>query len=433
MVLCLSTPAARAQVFVRSIPASTQAGGSQSHEIVSTDELDAVTPAAKPSVSPAVPTSEDTNRLIEQYRHEAGPLGPSKWFSSSTWTFYFGVGIAYDDNIRISTGTRKEGDEITTLSGGVSLSLGDTVKKQAGFLTFSYSAAENLFATHSSEDDFDQDAALDARYVWDRLSVELMSGFRAVHDPVSDTAQRERRYLYEESLTFQYRYGDKLFLQSRFSYDRSDPAFAASNQQYSWENAADYQVTSKIKLGVGLVVGRLEIEGVPGETFGQPLARFQYQLTDKVSVLAQAGADIRYRGWYSGQMVTPVFALEGLWTPDDDTTVSLSGFRRVDASESIIGEQYVNSTIGLTFRRRFLQRYYVLANASYTHGDYENISTTNLPSRVDDYFSLRGGIGYHAAKYLDFGLFYLHQRNDSSLASYAFTSNRVYLQSNLVF
>ena len=56
------------------------------------------------------------------------------------------------------------------------------------------------------------------------LSVELTSGFRAVHDPVSDTAERERRYVFEESLAFQYRYGDKTFLQSRLSYDRSDPA-----------------------------------------------------------------------------------------------------------------------------------------------------------------------------------------------------------------
>ncbi len=274
---------------------------------------------------------------------------------------------------------------------------------------------------------------LDARYAWGRLSVELLSDFRSVHDPVSDTAERERRYVFDESLTFKYLYGDKMTLESRFSYDQSDPAFAASNQQYAWENAADYLVTSKIKLGVGLVVGRLEIEGVPGETFGEPLARFQYQLTDKVSVLAQGGADFRYRGWVSGQRVTPVFALEGVWTPDADTTVSLSGFRRVDASESIIGDQFVNSTIGLTYRRQFLQRFYALANASYTHGDYENISTTTLPSREDDYFSIRGGLGYHAAKYLDFGLFYLHQRNDSSLASYSFTSNRVYLQSNVIF
>ena len=424
---------ARAQVFVRTAPPSNGADNAQTHEIVSTDELDAVTPAAKPSVPPPGPDAEDTNRLVEQYRREAGPLGPSKLFSLTPWSFFFGVGAAYDANLRVSTGTRKQADEITTLSGGVSLSLGDAVKKQGGYLTFSYAGTENLFAIHSSEDDFDQDAKLDARYVWERLSVELMSGFQAVHDPVSDTAERERRYLYQESLTFQYRYGDKTFLQSRFSYDRSDPAFAASNQQYSWENSADYQVTSKVKLGFGLVVGRLEIDEVPGETFGQPLGRFQYQLTDKVSVLAQAGVDIRYRGWISGQMITPVFALEGIWTPDDDTTVSVSGFRRVDASESIIGEQFVNSTVGITFRRRFLRRYYALANAGYTHGDYETISDAILPSREDDYFSIRAGFGYHAAKYLDLGLFYLHQRNDSSLATYSFTSNRVYLQSNLVF
>ncbi len=420
-------------MFVRSTPPSGQSSGTPTREIVSTDELDAVTPSAKPPATPGAPSSEDTDRLIEQYRREAGPLGPSKLFSLTKWDLYFGLGVAYDDNIRVSTGVRKQADEITMLSGGASLSLGDAVKKQNGYLTFSYSAAENLFAIHSSEDDFDQDAMLDVRYVWERLSAELTSNFRAVHDPVSDTAERERRYLFDEALTFRYLYGDKTFLESRLSYDRSDPAFAASNQQYAWENSVDYLVTSKIKLGFGVVVGRLEIEDVPGETFGQPLARFQYEVTDKITVATQVGADIRDRGGRSGETVTPVFALEGTWTPDDNTTVTASGFRRVDASESIVGEQYVNSTIAVSLRRRFLRQYYALASASYTHGDYEDVSNTALPSREDDYFSLRGGLGYHAAKYLDLGFFYVHQRNDSSLASYSFTSNRVYLQSNLLF
>ena len=433
VLLWLFASGARAQEFVRTAPPLTRGNPIPPPGVSSTDDLDTVTPAAKPSTAPDALSAEDTNRMVEQYRQEAGPLGPSRLFSVAKWGFFAGVGVAYDDNIRITSGPSKEADEITTLSGGLSLSLGDYLKRQAGFLLFKYALTENLFAVHSSENSLDQDGSLDARYDWDRFSVELMSGFREVHDPVSDVAQRERRYDFDEALTLRYHYGDKTTFLSRFSFDRSDPQFEAANQQYSWENAADYQVMDKVKLGVGAVIGRLQVEGQRGETFGQPLVRFAYEVTDKIYVLAQGGADIRNRGTIAGQMVTPVFAVEGRWTPDDDTTVSVNGFRRVDASESITGDDFVNSTIEIYGRRQFLHRYYALASAGYTHGDYEQVTLNNQPSREDNYFSVRVGLGFQAAKYLDFGLFYLHRRNDSSLGAYSYTSNRVYLQSNLVF
>ena len=429
----LFAPALMAQEYIRYIPVPVRTSNQPGANVYATDELEPGAQAPNPAASSSPLSPEEADQLIQQYKREAGSLGPNRLFSATNMSFRAGVGIAYDDNIRINTGSGKQGDEIISLNGGATLSLGDYLKKHGGFLIFDYACAENLFVNHSGQDAFDQDAFLDGQYRWDRLSVELISRFQVLHDASYDIDQRERRYIYDEALRFTYHYSDKIDLLSRFNYDSDDPSTGESNQQYSWENALDYQVWDKVKLGAGLVIGRLEAQGQSGETFEQPLARFTYQATDKVFVLAQGGLDIRERGSSADDKLTPVFTLEALWTPDLDTTASVSGYRQVDASESVLGQDFTETTVKVAFRRRFLKRYFAVASAQYTHADYERVTFENLPVRTDDYYTVRIGCEYQAVKFLDLSLFYRRQQDASTWSVYSYASNRVYFEAKFVF
>ena len=200
-----------------------------------------------------------------------------------------------------------------------------------------------------------------------------------------------------------------------------------------WGLSADYQVFDKIKLGVGLGVGHLEADGGLEETYEQLLARLEYQVTGKVSVIAEAGVDVRERGSYAGDEATPIFALQGRWTPYDGTTLTFEGYRRVNASESITGEDFTESDVQFELRQRFLRHYYALADAGYQHSDYEDVTASTLPARADNYYFFRLGADYEAAKYFDVGLFYQREQNDSTRSSYSYASNRVYLQSHFIY
>ncbi len=435
-IVSLAARLAPGQEFVRIVPNRAGMTDAQRRGLYTTADLGGETPPTAPAdgVSGTLSPGE-TDRLVDQYRREAGTLGPNRWFSASKLGFHFGVGVAYDDNIRTSIGGNgNEGDEITTLTGGVDVSLGDYLDRQNTFIIFDYNLTENIFATHSDEDALDQDGLFDAMYRRQRFSGEFVSRFQSLHDPTADTAERERRYLYNEELNFQYRYGDKTTLAARLDYDRIDAAEGDSNHQYALEISADYQVFDKVKLGVGFGVGRLEADGGLEETYEQLLARLEYQLTGKVSLVAQGGVDIRERGSYAGDGVTPVFSLQGRWTPYDGTTLTLGGYRHVNASESIAGEDFTEATVQLDLRQRFYQRFNLLAGAGYTHSDYENVTRTAFqPARTDDYYFVRIGADYEAAKYFDVGLFYQRTQNDSTQSSYSYASNRVYLQSHFVY
>ena len=241
-MVCVAARLAPGQEFVRVAPNPVGMTEAQRQGLYTTADLGGGTsPAAPADGVNGTLSPEETDRLIDQYRREAGTLGPNRWFSASKLGFHFGVGVAYDDNIRSTIGgTGNDGDEITTLTGGVDVSLGDYLERQNTFIIFDYTLTENLFATHGSEDALDQDGLFDAMYRQERFSGEFISRFQSLHDPTADTAERERRYLYDEELNFQYRYGDKTTLGARFDYDRIDAALGDSNQQYSVELSADY-------------------------------------------------------------------------------------------------------------------------------------------------------------------------------------------------
>ena len=432
---CLLARTAPAQDFVAHVPLhplTTDIGrdGVYAEEEVQGDPLPNNDPEPVETLSP-----EETARRIEQYRREAGKLGPNQWFSAIKFDFGLGLALAYDDNIRVSTNNAKEGDEVTTISGRIIASLGDYVARQDSFVFLDYSLWGNLFAVHGDQDSLDQNGLLDARYHWDRLSLELSSRAVVEHEATSDITERQSNEIYDEALVLRYRYSDKTTLVSEARVSLNNSEFGQDNQQYAVNEAIDYQLFERTSLGFGVRVGRLNSGDGLHETFESPVARLAYRVADKVSVSAQAGVDVRERGSYAGTGTTPVFMLESEWTPYDGTTLLLSGYRRVDASESLSGEDFTTTTVALTFQQRFLRHYFVLASFDYSHDDYAVVTGTgtNVPARTDDYYFFRIGLSYKALKYFDYGLFYRRQENDSNLGSYSYASNRVYLQFNFLY
>ena len=432
---CLFAPAAPAQDFVAHVPlppATTGIGrdGVYTQEEVESDPLPSNGPDSVETLSP-----EETARRIEQYRREAGKLGPNQWFSAIKFDFGLGLAVAYDDNIRVTNNSNKEGDEVTTISGRIIASLGDYVERQDNFVFLDYSLRENLFATHSEQDALDQNGVFDARYHWDRLSLELSSRVVVEHDATSDVTVRESNAFYDEALVLRYRYSDKTTLVSAVRVSLENSEFGQDNQQYTLNEAIDYQVYDRTSLGFGVLVGRLNSGDGLRETFESPVARATYHVADKVSLSAQAGVDIRERGSYAGTSTTPVFLLEGEWTPYEGTTLLLNGVRRVDASESLGGEDFTTTNVTLTLEQRFLRHYFVLASFDYSHDDYAVVTGagSNAPGRADDYYFFRIGLSYKALKYFDCGIFYRRQENDSSQGIYSYASNRVYLQLNFLY
>lgn len=385
------------------------------------------------SAGPGVIDDEEGERLIQEYRRQAGTVGPRKLFSDYKVDPHLSVGVAYDDNILASSGGRKLSDAITTLAGGVTVSLGDYKARSDSFLVLNYTATGEIFAVHGEENAVDHDASLIARYRPHQLMVQLTSTYQLTHDATADIGERVAQQLYGEGLLFRYFRNDYTTLEAEADYSYYDYADRAQTGQVWGGVATDYLLASKVSLGAGVVAGHLEASGGLEETFQQLQARLGYNVTNQVTLSLRAGLEIRERGAGAGLAFDPVFSLSGTWTPFSGTTVTLEGHRHTEASAAVAGDDFVSTGISLGVRQHLVQRFYAALDAGYENADYENITNTGSTARNDDYYTLRVSVGYDFVEWVKVEAFYVFRDDRSNQSTYTFTSNRLGVQANLVY
>ena len=86
------------------------------------------------------------------------------------------LSIAYDDNIFI-TNTNRVGDAILTITGGVSLVVGDWRSRSDNFLVADYEASGIFYFENPDQDSFNQVASLIGQYRIQRLTIQLRSQY----------------------------------------------------------------------------------------------------------------------------------------------------------------------------------------------------------------------------------------------------------------
>lgn len=378
------------------------------------------------------PITADDQRLIDAYTSEAGQLGPRRFFSSPKVVLRGTIGEAYDDNILVTAGRDKEADSVTTLGGGVVVTVGDAQEKKASYALGEYQATATLFGIHGDENAVDQSALADVKYRWDKFAVRVSSSFQSLHDTSPDLGQRTQRNVFDETLDLKYSLGAYTRIEGGLKYDYSDYDGPINTQDFSAALGADYLFFDKLRLGGGIVYGHTDANGGVHDNYQQIGARIEYEVTGEIKVSSRIGLEIRERD--SGEEINPVFSLEGRWTPFDGTALDLSGFRRVTASASLAGEDILETGLHFSLRQRLVSRFYVLLDAEYTHAQYQRSSdaASSIP-REDDYYFLRGAVGYDFVDWCKAQVFCQRRQDDSTREQFSFDSTRGGVQIDLAY
>lgn len=377
-------------------------------------------------------TSVQDDRLIDSYTREAGQLGPRRFFSSPKVVLHATVGEAYDDNILVSAGREKEADSVTTLGGGVVVTVGDAPEKKGSYALGEYHATATLFGMHSEEDAVDQSALADVQYRWDKLAGRVTGSFQSLHETSPDLGQRTQRNVYNGAADLKYNLGAYTRIEGELRYDYSDYDGPIDTQNVSAAVGADYLFFDKLRLGGGLVYGHTEASGGVDDNYEQLEARIEYEVTGEIKVSSRIGLEVRERD--GGDETNPVFALEGEWTPFDGTALHLSGFRRVTASASLAGDDILETGLHFSIRQRLVSRFYVLFDAEYTHAQYQRATDSALAgSREDDYYFLRGAVGYDFVDWCKAQVFCQRRQDDSTRDQFSFDSTRGGVQIDLTY
>jgi hypothetical protein len=365
---------------------------------------------------------------FEPGQHTSSLSTASREAANKNWLllYNFSTGVTYDDNIFISNQNR-QADEIFTVSGGLTLGLGDFRNLQENYLFAQYQLTGIFYAHNSQEDAPQQQFALRTQFRFSKLTLQTQTRYDYLTQANRQVGNFVKQTVIDNSVRLNYDYSDKT--QFFLSGEQITNLFAnfLDSFEYIGKLGGTYQISPKIRLGGEAIFGRLVQEASPPGTYAQLRLLANYDLTGKLSAQLSAGGEIRYYDSAGGLIkATPVFSLELTYHPFPDTSVGLNAYRNVNASPSLEGENYVATGVAARFNQKLFQRLTAGISTGYENDSYLATQVGAAePNRADNYFFIEPNLTYRFRDWLSASLSYEFRRNASNEASSNFFDNRI--------
>jgi hypothetical protein len=356
--------------------------------------------------------------------------GQKKWLL----LYNFTTGITYDDNIFISH-QNKQADEVFTVSGGLTLGLGDYRDLQENYLLAQYLLAGFFYVQNSQENSPEQDLALRTQFRFSKLTLQTQTRYEFLKGANRQVGNFVSQNLIDNLVRFAYDYSDKTRFFLSFEQITNLYKNYLSSYEYIGRSGGEYLITPKIKLGGEAVIGTLDQESSPSGTFAQLQLLAAYGMTGKLSFQLGAGGEIRHYDSDGGlTRGTPVFSLGLTYHPFPDTSIALTGNRNVNASFSVAGENFVATGLTVQLSQSLFTRLTLGTTAGYENDQYLATQAGAAESgRVDNYFFIQQTLTYRFRNWLSASLSYEFRRNASNESSFTFSDNRVAISAGANF
>jgi hypothetical protein len=387
---------------------------------ISTDQLSGST-GMNPLTSPGSNIGTQPGQTNAQLPGTNREAGDKKWLL----LFNFSTTVTYDDNVFISH-QNKQADEIFTVAGGFTLGLGDYRNLQENYLLAQYLLTGFFFVHNSQEDAPNQDLALKTQFRFSKLTLQTQTRYSYLTGVNRQVGNFVNQTVIDNSVRFNYDYSDKT--QFFFSLEQITDLYQnfLNSYDYTGRIGGTYQITPKIKLGGEADFGKLDQDDSPSSTYAQFRFLADYDLTGKVSFHLSAGEEARHYDSEGGlTKTTAVFSLGLTYRPFPDTSIGLTSYRNVNASPSLVGEDYVATGIAIQLNQLLIQRVTAGLSVGYENDAYlATQSGTAQPSRDDNYFFIQPTLTYKFRDWLSASLSYEFRRNASNESSSTFSDNR---------
>lgn len=377
--------------------------------------------AATTAVTPAdagTPTDAQTSAATDK-------KDPFDWLNSRLPVhFTLDFNSYYDDNIFISP--NKTSDYVFRISPGVNYTFGEEGESD-NYLALKYIPTLIEYYTNSQQDAVDQNADMFYEHNFQKLKLSLEQSYVHLNDTSVQAGTIVVSNAYSTTASASYNYSDKLSIMANVNQTLSyyeNPGYT-NDYERSGGIYFLYQITPKISLGVGPNIGTDELPGQPSQTWEQGLVHATYNATEKLTIKASAGGEVREFDANVSNQVTGIFDIGGYWTPFEGTQLNLTGYRRNNPSYAIGGTNYTATGISAGIKQNFLQNFYAGINGGYENDAYTAASVGATGARNDNYYYIHPYLEWAPEKFLTVTAYYQYSANDSTLSSISFNDNQV--------
>ncbi len=361
--------------------------------------------------------------------------------------------VVSDDNIQGggggAPGQGKMSDTSLALTPAILLQYG-THEEEKGYASLVYSPTLTRFLHYSVENSDNQNAAFNASYAFQRLTLNLSQTYSESTGINLDSNSRTTQTSSVTSFGGSYDIDDKLSFSSYLqevitSFSNGE---GEDDEITSVNSSLPYHLSDKITLSPSFNIGMEQPKAAPKQTFEQGLMGINYLPTAKINLYAQGGAEFRQydSGSTNGQpissasVVNPIFSAGSVYTPFDSTSLSFNAFQSVHSSNVDAGQTNVDTGVGISATQRFLQRFYLNFTFNYTHESGQSNTGAPPPTNVvvpagspppllgngsEDNFVYRPSLSFAPTAWSSIAIYYSYLENESNTPGTGYHDNQL--------
>lgn len=343
--------------------------------------------------------------------------------------------IVYDDNIFLEHKDKglvptkgnpgRDHDFVHTITPGLRLNAGDVAKRQSAYFDANYSLAVTRFTDYTGSDATDHNAKVELGGKLNRLGVSVSQTLVSASD--ADAANlaangRTKRKTWTTDVGFDYDVSEKTVLGLDLNQEIGDyQAPLVDSTDRSVGIRLDHQVLPKVKLGVGAVMGYLEVDGAgnPNSSYQQGLVRLAWAATEKLTITGDVGFE--HRNVQAAGAKDPnelIFGLGAEWKASEQTVVSINAARGTKVSNANGTQLNQETSITTSVKHGLWEGVSLGLEGGYSLSQYSATTAAGAAGLRDDaYIFAKPSLTYKFIERAQASLFYQYRRNDSNLVS----------------
>lgn len=367
---------------------------------------------------PGAPGALSTINSILSKPGPIAELGPIAFRPHLSYSFLYGDGLL-----------RVPGEPVNSARHTITLGLLTEIGRS---WNLDVATSRSIYSSRLLVDSFDNSVSLEGKRTFGDWTFGVSGSYASNSPIVVETGGQNDEETTRTAVDVAYKLGDKVFIDATaaWSLRLADPklqqaTWTGSNwEQLSLTTWLNYQISPKISAAIGFLTGEDLLDQGDDMTYYQPQVRMNWRPTDRISLGASGGLEVRtVKGPGGGTSENPVYSCNVSYSPTMTTTLSLAGSRNI--STSYFNNQTIESTqYTVSVSQRLLQRFFLTVSGSQGTSKYSGTTLFFFTNRDDEYQSFNTSLGTSFFRRGTASISYSASKNSSNATTFGYSSQQ---------
>ena len=333
-------------------------------------------------------------------------FGPLHLRPHVDYQYLYGTGIQSSPSINGKTA-------INTVSPGMLFEYGQ-------HWALDYTPTLMMYSNHKFHDTLGHSVSLNGGTAYEDWQFGLSQTYSISEQVLAETGGQSLQENFGTSLNASRILNDKMSMDFSLAQKLQDTDGFQGSRDWNLSSFLNYQFWERFTLSGGGILGYVNVDTGPDQTYQDLQMRMKWRITDKIGISANAGGEVR-EFENSDSLISPVYGISINYQPRERTQLSIG------ASSSVAPSLFaglVTETTGINagINQRLFKKFSLAVNANYGTVDYK--TPFSVLSRNDKGYGYNVRLSHPFLKHGEIALVYQVSDNQSSKQKFSYHSDQ---------